>query len=58
MYPYIASSSGYCKYDKQEVVSGTMISNYEDVEQGMEYLMMAVAQQPVSIGVDASGYNW
>jgi C1A family cysteine protease len=55
-YPYQAAD-GTCHYDASKVV--TKISGYHDVPaRSTAQLQAAVAQQPVSIAVDAGGFGW
>ena len=50
-YPYTAQD-GYCQYNG----GGYRISNYTSVSQSTSGLKSAIAQRPVSVGVDAN--NW
>ncbi|MCE5165951.1 hypothetical protein HAX54_013387 [Datura stramonium] len=52
-YPYTAYSQGFCNYKKvnHKVVT---IDGYQDVPQEESALLCAVAQQPVSVGIDGS----
>jgi C1A family cysteine protease len=55
-YPYVARVQA-CKYDASKVVA--RISSYKDVSQDNEQaLMAAVAQQPVSVAVEADQAAW
>jgi cathepsin L len=52
-YPYSGTSGNTCKFDKSQVAA--TISSYANVTSGDESaLQSAVAQQPVSIAIDAS----
>merc|ERR1712054_686421 len=56
-YPYTAQSSFVCKYDSSKVVF--KISGYKDVRSNsVDELESAVAQQPVSIAVEADQQSW
>jgi hypothetical protein len=48
-YPYTATD-GKCK---SKITSAFQISKYTDVDASVDALQSAIAQQPVSIGVDA-----
>ena len=55
-YPYTAAD-GTCKFDKSKVVA--TIDGYKDVTPKSEsQLMAAVAQQPISIAVEANQLSW
>jgi KDEL-tailed cysteine endopeptidase len=55
-YPYEAAD-GTCHYDASKVVAH--ISSYHDVPARDEAaLQQAIAQQPVSVAVDAGGFGW
>jgi KDEL-tailed cysteine endopeptidase len=55
-YPYRAKT-GLCKYHKEKVLFSNKA--YEDVPQGNnDALLAAVAQQPVSIGIEADTSNF
>jgi len=56
-YPYTAQSSFVCKYDSSKVVF--KIAGYKDVRSNsVDQLESAVAQQPVSIAVEADEQSW
>lgn len=56
-YPYTAQSSFVCNYKKSQVVFQN--TGYNDVQQNsVEQLEAAVAQQPVSIAVEADQSSW
>ncbi|XP_047308205.1 ervatamin-B-like [Impatiens glandulifera] len=58
VYPYIGSDNGVCNDNKTLMVSAT-ITGYEDVPGNNETaLEMAVANQPVSVAVDAGGFKF
>jgi C1A family cysteine protease len=47
------SKEGQCQMEKCEVVEGTQVKNIVEVEPDEQALMSAVAQQPVSVAIEA-----
>lgn len=52
-YPYTAVKGPECKRDQCQIVKGSHVTNYTDVDQSDEALMSAIAKQPVSVAIEA-----
>ncbi|XP_028782606.1 ervatamin-B-like [Neltuma alba] len=56
-YPYVARDDS-CKANTQNEDSGVKITNYAQVDQSEEALLCAVAQQPITVSLDASNLQF